>query len=134
MVKPFDYSVYHILTHIPASFLGHMNHNTQDISITVFLRLPCQQPRCAILQSRSPAILWSKNHALFVTTCSIQYLATLQNPSLIVSIITMPSFIIITAVRQRACPGCLGDSPRSPLNRCMNRGAHLHNRMFPSCA
>jgi hypothetical protein len=41
----------------------------------------------------------------FVTTCSIQYLATLQNPSLIVSVITMQSVIITTVARRRACPG-----------------------------
>ena len=133
VVKPFDHNVHHILAHISTSFLGHMNHNTEDISITVSLLLPCQQPRNAISQSCSPAIRWSKYHALFVTTCSIQYLATLQNPSLTVSIITMPPFIIITAVCRRACPGCLGDLLCSPLNRYMNRGALYHDCVFPSC-
>jgi hypothetical protein len=41
-----------------------MNHNTEDISITMSLLLPCQQLLSATLQSCSPPNRRSKHHVL----------------------------------------------------------------------
>jgi hypothetical protein len=87
------------------------------------------------LQQRSPifAVMFSSQPLLKMTcplarTYLIQYLATPQNGSPFGFVITMQLLIITTAVRQRACLGCLGDSPRSPLNHCM-----YHQTLYPTC-
>jgi hypothetical protein len=134
-VTPFDKSfyppMYHELAHASASWFVHGYHDGWDIAAVVTATPAVQTPAIRLLQSRFPANRWSS-----MTFCHSILHTLPSNPtngSPFGFMITMQPLIIITAVRRRACHGCIGASPRFSLNRCMNHRALLHGCVFLSC-